>query len=77
MKDFGVGIRKIGFLVLSILAGLFLWQMFTTFSQIPSFIFPKPIEVWERFIIVLLDGSLLKHALITLQEVLFGLVLGL
>jgi len=77
MKDFGVGIRKIGFLVLSILTGLFLWQMFTTFSQIPSFIFPKPIEVWERFIIVLQDGSLLKHALITLQEVLFGLLLGL
>ena len=77
MKDFGVGIRKIGFLVLSIFAGLFLWQMFTTFSQIPSFIFPKPIEVWERFIIVVQDGSLLKHALITLQEVLFGLVLGL
>ena len=77
MKDFGVGIRKIGFLVLSILAGLFLWQMFTTFSQIPSFIFPKPIEVWERLIIVIQDGSLLRHSLITLQEVLFGLVLGL
>ncbi|HDD61143.1 MAG TPA: ABC transporter permease [Chloroflexi bacterium] len=77
MKDFGVGIRKISFLVLSILAGLFLWQMFTTFSQIPSFIFPKPIEVWEKLIIVLQDGSLLKHALITLQEVLFGLMLGL
>lgn len=77
MKDIGVGIWKIGFLALSILAGLFLWQMFTTFSQIPSFIFPKPIEVWNRFVIVLQDGSLLKHALITLQEVLFGLLLGL
>lgn len=77
MKDLGVGIRKIGFLVLSVLVGLTLWQMFTTFSQIPSFIFPTPTEVWERLIIVLQDGSLLKHTLITLQEVVFGLLLGL
>ena len=77
MKDIGVGIRKIGFLVLSVLVGLTLWQMFTTFSQIPSFIFPTPTEVWERFIIVLQNGSLLKHTLITLQEVVFGLLLGL
>ncbi len=77
MKDIGVGIRKIGFLVLSVLVGLVLWQMFTTFSQIPSFIFPTPTEVWERLIIVLQNGSLLKHTLITLQEVVFGLLLGL
>ena len=77
MKDLGVGIRKIGFLVLSVLVGLTLWQMLTTFSQIPSFIFPTPTEVWERLIIVLQDGSLLKHTLITLQEVVFGLLLGL
>lgn len=77
MKDIGVGIRKIGFLVLSVLVGLTLWQMFTTFSQIPSFIFPTPTEVWERLIIVLQNGSLLKHTLITLQEVVFGLLLGL
>jgi NitT/TauT family transport system permease protein len=77
MKDIGVWIRKIGFLVLSVLVGLTLWQMFTTFSQIPSFIFPTPTEVWERLIIVLQNGSLLKHTLITLQEVVFGLLLGL
>lgn len=77
MKDFSVGIRKMGFLVLSVLGGLILWQLFTTFSQIPSFIFPTPMEVWERLIIVIVDGTLLKHSLITLQEVVFGLLLGL
>ena len=77
MKDIGVMIRKIGFLVLSVLVGLTLWQMFTTFSQIPSLIFPTPAEVWDRLIVVLQDGSLLKHTLITLQEVVFGLLLGL
>jgi NitT/TauT family transport system permease protein len=77
MKDIGAGIRKIGFLVLSVFGGLFLWQLFTSFSQVPSFIFPTPSEVWERLIIVVRDGTLLKHSLITLQEVVFGLLLGL
>jgi len=77
MKDIGAGIRKIGFLVLSVFGGLILWQLFTSFSQVPSFIFPTPSEVWERLILVVRDGTLLKHSLITLQEVVFGLLLGL
>jgi len=77
MKDFGVWVRKSGFLVLSLLIGLILWQTFTTFSQIPSFIFPTPTEVWKRLITVLQNGSLLHHTLVTLQEVSFGLALGL
>ncbi len=77
MKDIGVGIGKIGFLVLSVFGGLILWQLFTSYSQVPSFIFPTPSEVWERLILVVRDGTLLKHSLITLQEVVFGLLLGL
>lgn len=77
MKDFGVSVKKIGFLVLSVVVGLSLWQLFTAYSKVPSFIFPTPIEVWERLGMVLKDGSLFKHSLITLQEVLFGLALGL
>ncbi len=77
MKDFGASVRKIGFLVLSVVVGLSLWQLFTAYSKVPSFIFPTPFEVWERLGTVLKDGSLLKHSLITLQEVLFGLALGL
>ncbi len=77
MKDLAGTLGKLGFLLLSLLVGLLLWQGFTTFSQIPSFIFPSPEEVWIRLVIVLKDGSLLKHTLITLQEVLLGLALGL
>lgn len=77
MKDFGAGIKRIGFLVLSVFGGLLIWHLFTSYSQIPSFIFPKPAEVWERLILVVLDGTLLKHSLVTLQEVVFGLLLGL
>ena len=77
MKDLGARIRRFGFLVLSLLGGLILWQLFTAYSQIPSFIFPTPAEVWRRLVIVLQNGSLLEHTLVTLQEVVFGLALGL
>lgn len=77
MNDLGRHLKKAAFLFLSLMVGLLLWQGFTTFSDIPSFIFPSPGEVWERFITVLVDGSLVYHSLVTLQEVFFGLALGL
>jgi len=70
-------IKKIGFIFLSLLMGFVLWQSFTSLSNIPSFIFPTPLDVWEKFLSVSRDGSLLFHTLITLQEVLLGLTLGL
>lgn len=69
--------RRIGFLILSLILGLTLWGAFTTYSEIPSFIFPTPAQVWHRLIIVIRDGSLLYHTMITLQEVIVGLALGL
>jgi NitT/TauT family transport system permease protein len=77
MKDPFEFLKKIGFLTLSLAVGLALWQTFTTFSDIPSFIFPTPLDVWEKFLSVIRDGSLLFHTLVTLQEVLLGLTLGL
>jgi NitT/TauT family transport system permease protein len=77
MRNWADSVRKIGFLILSVILGLLLWGGFTTYSDIPSFIFPTPSEVWRRLTIVISDGSLLYHTLITLQEVIFGLALGL
>jgi len=77
MNTWAVTARKIGFLILSLAVGLMLWVGFTTYSDIPSFIFPKPVEVWIRLITVIEDGSLLYHTLVTLQEVIVGLALGL
>ena len=77
MKSWGENLRKIGFLILSIVVGLILWQLFTAYSDIPSFIFPAPKNVWNRLITVIADGSLLYHTLITFQEVVLGLLLGL
>ena len=70
-------LKKVGFITLSLVVGLILWQAFTAYSDIPSFIFPTPLDVWEKFLSVFLDGSLLFHTLVTLREVLIGLTLGL
>ena len=53
MKSWAESVRKLGFLLLSLAVGLILWQLFTTYSEIPSFIFPKPVEVWTRLITVI------------------------
>ena len=68
---------RFGFLLISLLVGLTLWWAFTTYSEIPSFIFPSPADVWNKLGVVLMDGSLVFHTLVTLQEVLLGLALGL
>ena len=77
MNNTGEILKKIGFILFSIILSFILWEGFTTFSDIPSFIFPSPREVGEKFISVLSDGSLLYHTLVTLQEVFLGLILGL
>jgi NitT/TauT family transport system permease protein len=77
MKDTIGLVNRIGFLLISLLVGLAFWWSFTTYSEIPSFIFPSPADVWTKLIIVITDGSLLFHTLVTLQEVLLGLALGL
>lgn len=77
MKFWIESARKVSFLLLSLVMGLILWQLFTTYSDIPSFIFPTPSEVWNRLITVIENGSLLYHTLVTLQEVIVGLALGL
>ena len=77
MKDPGGLLKRTGFLLVSLLVGLILWWAFTKYSEIPSFIFPSPADVWTKLGVVLVDGSLLYHTLVTLQEVLLGLFLGL
>lgn len=60
----------------SILLMIFIWWLFTRFGQIPAFIFPSPSLVWERFVQLIVDGSLFRHSLITLSEIVAGLFLG-
>ena len=60
----------------SILLALTIWQGVIKTSNFPAFILPSPALVAERFVRALSDGSLLRNSLITLEEVLLGLVAG-
>jgi len=52
------------------------WEVLVRLSGLPAFILPSPLLVWERFLLALSDGSLLRHTGVTLAEVLFGLLAG-
>lgn len=69
--------RHNGWLVLvSILAVLGAWALIVSIAKIPAFLLPSPAVVWKKFLTVLLDGTLLTNTLVTLNEVLLGLLLG-
>lgn len=61
---------------ISLIAVLVLWYLLAKFGGFPSFILPGPDLVWERFLQAVADGSLLRHSIATLSEVLLGLSLG-
>lgn len=64
------------FLVLSLLAFIALWEAVVRITRLPAFILPSPADVLVRFGRAISDGSLLRHAAITLLEVLLGLAIG-
>lgn len=64
-------------LVLSFLALLLGWHLLVTLAGYPAFILPGPADVWQQFVIVVEDGRLLRHSLITISEVIPGLLIGL
>jgi NitT/TauT family transport system permease protein len=62
--------------LVSFLFGLALWYVAARMSGLPAFILPTPLEVWDRFLQVAADGSLLDNTLVTLLEILLGLLAG-
>jgi NitT/TauT family transport system permease protein len=52
------------------------WQLLVYFGGYEKFILPGPVDVWQQMQIVLGDGRLLKHSLITISEVIPGLLIG-
>jgi NitT/TauT family transport system permease protein len=52
------------------------WELLTRLGGLPAFILPSPLMVLERLGRALADGSLLRHAAVTLFEVLMGLLIG-
>lgn len=62
--------------IATLVLAVLIWGLFATLSGLPDFILPRPIQVWDRFLRAMLDGSLLRHTLVTLSEVLLGLLAG-
>ena len=52
------------------------WSVLANSQLYPSFIIPSPGDVWAAFQTAMADGSLWTHTLVTLQEVLQGLLFG-
>jgi len=52
------------------------WHLLATLGGYDSFILPAPSDVWQQFKVVLSDGRLLKHATITISEIIPGLLIG-
>lgn len=55
---------------------ILVWALVIRWGALPAFILPSPASVWQRFVQTLLDGSLIHNALVTLLEVLSGLLIG-
>ena len=63
--------------VVTIILFLLAWEGLVRWQGYPTFILPRPVEVWMKLLIMLADGSLWHHAAVTVAEILGGLALGL
>jgi NitT/TauT family transport system permease protein len=72
----GTRYRRAIFLPVSFILALLVWEAAVHLKDFPAFILPPPSLVWSRLMQVVADGSLLRHTLVTLSEVISGLSLG-
>ncbi len=69
--------RHNGWLVLAtIVLVVALWGLLVAATNVPAFLVPSPTGVWNKFLLTLRDGTLLSNLLVTLYEVLLGLLIG-
>lgn len=61
---------------LSFVLLLLLWQLLVLVGAYDKFILPGPLDVARQFVVVVKDGRLLRHSLITISEVIPGLLIG-
>jgi len=70
------GFQQPLWIIISILAALVAWEILIRWRDLPAFILPSPLQVWERLLRALADGTLVRHTWVTLQEVVLGLLVG-
>ncbi|MCC6166329.1 MAG: ABC transporter permease [Caldilineaceae bacterium] len=68
--------ERLSMLVVAAL-GILGWHGLVVWGDYPPFILPGPAVVGRKFLSVWADGTLLRHAQVTLVEVALGLALGL
>jgi NitT/TauT family transport system permease protein len=75
----GKRLLRVEFMLVPVALAFFLlaWDLLVAWQQYPTFILPSPGRVWERFLLLVGDGTLGSHTLATLVEVLSGLFIGL
>ena len=61
---------------ISALMALAAWEGAVRWGNFPPFILPSPARVWQRFLLALSDGTLLRNSATTLAEVMLGLLIG-
>jgi NitT/TauT family transport system permease protein len=66
-----------GLLAIGVFIGfLLLWSAAVRFWALPPLVLPGPLQVAEALVAGIADGSLMKHGLVTLTEILLGFLLG-
>lgn len=55
---------------------LLIWQSIIWIWNVPKYLLPSPIDVGSTYITTLLNGTLLNHTYITLNETITGFILG-
>ncbi|MFN8468514.1 MAG: ABC transporter permease [Caldilineaceae bacterium] len=70
-------LRSPALTVMVLAVGVLLWEGLVRWQELPPFILPAPTVVWQKFLIVLAEGTLVRHAQVTLIEIALGLALGL
>lgn len=61
---------------ISLVLALLIWDTLARVTDLPAFILPTPGQVFQRFILAVNDGTLLRNAGYTLLEVSLGLIAG-
>ncbi|MEZ4730685.1 MAG: hypothetical protein R3E79_26460 [Caldilineaceae bacterium] len=56
--------------------GIGLWDLLVRWQAYPAFILPGPLLVGRKFLALAADGTLLRHAQVTLVEIGAGAALG-
>lgn len=62
---------------LVLLTVIALWALLVAWQEYPPFILPSPALVWQKFLTMAADGTLLLHIGVTLVEIALGLLIGL